>query len=116
MDSDQATRPINVKDMTRAERLHSASDSPRSNTLLSKKSQRSSELTFEIREKKCDFCLENLISSEGQLIDCSECSGTAHKKCILKHTSNFNEQKVTNWLCARCLESKHKNRRFETYR
>lgn len=116
MDSDQTVCPVNVKDVTRSELPLSPRDSSKSQALLSKKSQRSSDLTFEIREKKCDFCLENLISSEGQLIDCAECSGTAHKKCILKHTSNFNEQKVTNWLCARCLESKHKNRRFETYR
>lgn len=116
MDNDQANNSNKENDLNKPEPPCSPSTVLTSEAYLNKKTRRQDELLFDIRDKKCDFCLENLVHSDTKLLECCNCLSSAHHTCIQKYSRSLSIRNDLNWLCMRCSEAKSLNRRFEAFR
>jgi hypothetical protein len=85
------------------------------NKILNKKTNRNEEPLFEIKDKKCDFCLSNICFQENLLLECHECSGITHLNCMAKYQRGLSEGTAKNWICSRCSEAKSQNRTIDSY-
>ena len=81
-------------------------------SFLGKKSKRGQNTDENGNIKRCDICLELEKYSECKLIECINCGGQCHKKCLeqeMKATDILNVKDYKNlrgFECQRCIDSK----------
>ncbi len=90
-------------------------------TLLQKKTKRCDSNLGDLGDsnsRRCDICLEYEKYSESELIECINCGGGCHKKCLEiikggpKSTLQSKKDKIygkNNSLCHRCIYARNSN-------